>query len=267
MTKDLVVVIMAGGLGTRMNSDLPKVIHKINGIPMINYIIGNVYELHNQKQVNVKKIFIVVGKYKPQIKAEIDEYLQNIQKNTILHNMIEYVHQENPMGTGHAIQCCVEHLKHYNHSNTLILSGDVPLFSTQSMYHLIDNVDKIKIMVTSIDNPHGYGRIVMKDQQFDKIVEHNDCNDDEINITKVNCGIYVIDTEILCKWAFTIQKNNKKGEYYLTDIVEIIKREENTNVQLYELPSEKRFEVAGVNNMEQLKELETTLQFEQKRNE
>jgi UDP-N-acetylglucosamine diphosphorylase/glucosamine-1-phosphate N-acetyltransferase len=265
--KDLVVVIMAGGLGTRMNSDLPKVIHKINGIPMINYIIGNVYELHNQNQVNVRKIFIVVGKYKPQIKAEIDEYLQKIQKNTILYNMIEYVHQENPMGTGHAIQCCVDNLKHYNHTNTLILSGDVPLFSTQSMYNLIHNVDKIKIMVTSIDNPHGYGRIVMKDKQFDKIVEHNDCNDVEINITKVNCGIYVIDTEILCNWVFTIQKNNKKGEYYLTDIVEIIKREENTNVQLYELPSEKRFEVAGVNNMEQLKELEKILQFDQKRNE
>ena len=266
MMKDLVVVIMAGGLGTRMNSDLPKVIHKINGIPMINYIIGNVYELHNKNQVNVRKIFIVVGKYKPQIKAEIDEYLQKIQKNTILYNMIEYVHQENPMGTGHAIQCCVDNLKYYNHSNTLILSGDVPLFSTQSMYNLIHNVHKIKIMVTSIDNPHGYGRIIMKDSQFDKIVEHNDCNDDEINITQVNCGIYVIDTELLCKWVLTIQNNNKKGEYYLTDIVEIIKREEHTNVQLYELPSEKRFEVAGVNNMVQLKELETILQFEQKIN-
>ena len=263
MIKDLVVVIMAGGLGTRMNSALPKVIHKINGIPMINYIIGNVYELHNKNQVNVKKIFIVVGKYKPQIKTEIDKYLQ---KNNILHNMVEYVHQENPMGTGHAIQCCADHLKHYNHSNTLILSGDVPLFSTQSMYHLIHNVDKIKIMVTSIDNPHGYGRIVMKEQLFDKIVEHNDYNDDELNITKVNCGIYVIDTEILCNWVLTIQNNNKKGEYYLTDIVEIIKKEENTNVQLYELPSEKRFEVAGVNNMNQLKELEKLLQFEQKRN-
>ena len=231
MIKDLVVVIMAGGLGTRMNSALPKVIHKINGIPMINYIIGNVYELHNKNQVNVKKIFIVVGKYKPQIKTEIDKYLQ---KNNILHNMVEYVHQENPMGTGHAIQCCADHLKHYNHSNTLILSGDVPLFSTQSMYHLIHNVDKIKIMVTSIDNPHGYGRIVMKEQLFDKIVEHNDCNDDELNITKVNCGIYVIDTEILCNWVLTIQNNNKfvnilANEYIFTCSLKSLNKIINNN--------------------------------------
>ena len=261
MSQDLVVIIMAGGLGTRMNSNLPKVIHKINGVPMINYIIGNVYELHKHNQANVKKIFIVVGKYKHQIKCEIDEYLQN---NNTIHNMIEYINQETPMGTGHAIQCCVDKLKQYKNSNTLILSGDVPLFSTQSMYNLIHNIDKIKIIVTNIENPHGYGRIIMKDEHFDKIVEHNDCTDDELKITTINCGIYVVYTDILCKWILTIQNNNKKGEYYLTDIVEIIKREENTYIQLYELPSEKRIEVSGINTIEQLQELENLLQLDKK---
>lgn len=260
MDKDLVVIIMAGGLGTRMNSEFPKVIHKLNGIAMINYVIKNVLQLYENKFFNLKKIYIVVGKYKQQIKEAIDEYFND---NKIINNhnnwLIDYVNQYIPFGTGHAIQCCVSELRKYKNSNTLILSGDVPLFSTQSMCNLLNNINKIKIVVANIKNPHGYGRIITKNHIFDRIVEHNDCNSQQLTISKINCGIYAINTEILCKWIFEINNHNSKGEYYLTDIVEIIKRGENINIDLYELPAEQNIEITGINTITQLNELEFLL--------
>ena len=244
MDKDLVVIIMAGGLGTRMESDIPKVIHKLAGLPMINHILHNL-----QKLKNIKQILIVVGKYRNQIQqaieSEVDLNLSNIT----------YVNQLEALGTGHAIQCCISELIKYPNSNTLILSGDVPMFSTNSMINLINNLDKARIVITTNNNPTGYGRIIINDDKFERIVEQNDCTDEQLSILKVNCGIYSFNTEILCKWLPFIRNNNKKHEYYLTDIVEIIKREENTEIELYDLPTEKIIEVIGVNTISQLNEL------------
>jgi UDP-N-acetylglucosamine diphosphorylase/glucosamine-1-phosphate N-acetyltransferase len=244
MDKDLVVIIMAGGLGTRMESDIPKVIHKLAGLPMINHILHNL-----QKLKNIKQILIVVGKYRNQIQqaieSEVDLNLSNIT----------YVNQLEALGTGHAIQCCISELIKYPNSNTLILSGDVPMFSTNSMINLINNLDKARIVITTNNNPTGYGRIIINDDKFERIVEQNDCTDEQLSILKVNCGIYSFNTEILCKWLPFITNNNKKHEYYLTDIVEIIKREENTEIELYDLPTEKIIEVIGVNTISQLNEL------------
>jgi bifunctional UDP-N-acetylglucosamine pyrophosphorylase/glucosamine-1-phosphate N-acetyltransferase len=99
----------------------------------------------------------------------------------------------------------------------------------------------------------------MKDGKFERIVEHNDCTHDQLNILKVNCGIYAFNTYILCKWLPFINNNNKKHEYYLTDIVEIIKREENIDIELYDLPPDKMVEVIGVNTIIQLNELESLI--------
>ena len=245
MNKDLVVVIMAGGLGTRMESNLPKVIHKLGGIPMINHILINLQ--HLEKKINLKQVLIVVGKYRNEIQKAIEEY-------TELSN-ITYVDQPEALGTGHAIQCCIGHLIKYPNSNTLILSGDVPLFSPDSMFNLIDNLDKARIIITTNNNPTGYGRIITTNGKFERIVEHNDCTPEQLSILKVNCGIYAFNTDILCKWLPFIKNNNKKHEYYLTDIVEIIKDGENTEIELYDLPSEKMIEVIGVNTIAQLDEL------------
>jgi UDP-N-acetylglucosamine diphosphorylase/glucosamine-1-phosphate N-acetyltransferase len=245
MDKDLVAVIMAGGLGTRMESNIPKVIHKLGGIPMINHILRNLQKL--EKKNNLKKILIVVGKYKNQIQEEIEKDLE-------LPN-ITYVYQSEALGTGHAIQCCISELIKYPDSNTLILSGDVPMFSTNSMFNLVNNLNKARIIITTNNNPTGYGRIIIKDGKFERIVEHNDCSIEQLSILKINCGIYAFDTEILCKWLPFINNNNKKNEYYLTDIVEIIKREENIEIELYDLPTEKMIEVIGVNTKTQLDEL------------
>lgn len=245
MHKDLVVIIMAGGLGTRMESNIPKVIHKLKGIPMINHILHNIQKLGNI--IELKQILIVVGKYKDQIKEEIEKFV-----NT---QIITYVTQHEALGTGHAIQCCMNELNKYPNSNTLILSGDVPVFSTNSMFNLVNNLDKVRITTITNNNPTGYGRIVMNNNKFVRIVEHNDCTPEQLSILKVNCGIYAFNTEILCKWLPHITNNNKKEEYYLTDIVEIIKNKENTEIQLYDLPIEKMIEVIGVNTIAQLNEL------------
>jgi bifunctional UDP-N-acetylglucosamine pyrophosphorylase/glucosamine-1-phosphate N-acetyltransferase len=211
---------------------------------MINHILHNL-----QKLKNIKQILIVVGKYRNQIQqaieSEVDLNLSNIT----------YVNQLEALGTGHAIQCCISELIKYPNSNTLILSGDVPMFSTNSMINLINNLDKARIVITTNNNPTGYGRIIINDDKFERIVEQNDCTDEQLSILKVNCGIYSFNTEILCKWLPFITNNNKKHEYYLTDIVEIIKREENTEIELYDLPTEKIIEVIGVNTISQLNEL------------
>lgn len=246
MNKDLVAIIMAGGLGTRMESNVPKVIHKLGGIPMINHILRNLQNLATT--INLKQILIVVGKYRNQIQEAIEDDL-------IMTN-IKYVNQLEALGTGHAIQCCIGELTKYPNSNTLILSGDVPMFSTMSMFNLVNNVEKARIIITTNDNPKGYGRIIIKDGKFERIVEHNDCTIEQLNILKVNCGIYAFNTEVLCKWLPYINNNNKKGEYYLTDIVEIIKRGENIEIEMYDLPPEKMIEVIGVNTITQLNELD-----------
>ncbi len=249
MNKDLVVIIMAGGLGTRMETDIPKVIHKLGGIPMINHILRNLQKLGTT--INLKQILIVVGKYRNQIQEAIED--------DIIMSNITYVNQPEALGTGHAVQCCINELSKYPNSNTLILSGDVPMFSTGSMFNLVNNLYKARIIITTNENPTGYGRIIMKDGKFERIVEHNDCTAEQLNILKVNCGIYAFNTEVLCKWLPFINNNNKKHEYYLTDIVEIIKREENIEIELYDLPAEKMVEVIGVNTVIQLNELENLI--------
>jgi UDP-N-acetylglucosamine diphosphorylase/glucosamine-1-phosphate N-acetyltransferase len=242
---------MAGGLGTRMESNIPKVIHKLAGIPMLNHILHNLQKL--EEKIHLKRILIVVGKYRHQIQEAIEE------DKTLITSNITYVNQPEALGTGHAIQCCISELVKYPNSNTLILSGDVPLFSTNSMFNLVNDLNKARIIITTMDNPAGYGRIVIINDKFEKIVEHNDCTPQQLSIVKINCGIYAFNTEILCKWLPSISNNNKKGEYYLTDIVEIIKREENVDIELYDLPEENKVEVIGVNTISQLTELENLI--------
>lgn len=244
--KSVVVVIMAGGLGKRMESTLPKVLHKVSGIPMICHLLIKLKVLQNI--VNIKKIIIVVGKYKDVIKEELDkyEYLPNV----------DYVLQDEPLGTGHAVSCCINELGEFPESDVLILSGDVPLLSTQTMNNLINMDQLVKIVVTSLENPTGYGRIIQINNKFDKIVEQKDCNKMELQVTEINCGIYVIKSEYLCKYLPYLKNNNSQHEYYLTDIIEIIKREENTDIGMLKISKENSYEIIGVNTIDQLKELE-----------
>ena len=246
MSKNLVPIIMAGGLGKRMNSDLPKVLHKLDGIPLIVHILSKLKLLG--ERVKTEKILIVVGKYKEQIKNTIDEYIS-------LPN-IQYIYQAEALGTGHAIQTCRDELLNYPNADVLILSGDVPLLSISTITQLIQQPSNTKMVIANMENPTGYGRIITDNNKFCKIVEQKDCNAEQVLVTKVNTGIYCIHSSLLCKYLPHLNNNNSQKEYYLTDIIEIIKREENTQIDMLEINKDKLIEVTGVNTHEQLKELE-----------
>jgi len=244
--KELIVIIMAGGLGKRMNSDIPKVLHKVGDIPMLVRVVKQAEQLKPQK------IFIVVGKYKEIIENTISDYIQ-------LDN-IEFIMQEEALGTAHAIMCCYDELLKYKNENTntnvLILSGDVPLIRSKTMIELLSNMNKVKLMVTNLNDPTGYGRIIENDDIFNKIVEEKDCNEMEKLINKVNCGIYAFDISILCEYLPHITNENLQNEFYLTDIIEIIKKNTQINIDLYIIPQNKQNEIMGVNNLEQLLQIE-----------
>ena len=114
----------------------------------------------------------------------------------------------------------------------------------------------VKLITTNLTEPDGYGRVLKKDGIFEKIVEHKDCTTEQLTITTVNCGIYAINSKLLCKYLPYLKNENNQKEFYLTDIIEIIKREENISVGVLEIEQEKIHEIIGVNTRSQLLELE-----------
>ncbi len=258
---------MAGGLGKRMESDLPKVLHKVYGIidqknvydefksnfkitgydsylkPMIVHVINTSLKL------NPKKIFIVVGSYKDIIEKTINEYFDS-------NDLIEYIIQEKALGTGHAVMCCLPRLQSYPNTETLILSGDVPLISVNTIKNLINEPNKF--LITKLTNPFGCGRIILENNKVIKIVEEKDCSSEEKNIKLVNCGIYQINSDILLKFIPQITNNNKACEYYLTDIVELMVKN-FIEISYYELNECAQYEIKNVNTKVDLESLNNFL--------
>jgi bifunctional N-acetylglucosamine-1-phosphate-uridyltransferase/glucosamine-1-phosphate-acetyltransferase GlmU-like protein len=230
------VLIMAGGLGKRMNSDLPKVLHELNGLPLIVHVVKSA--LHMDA---TSIIYIIVGKYREQIEKAINDHFMKTDS-------IRYINQPEPLGTGHAIQCCLPTLKEYfPDSRVLILSGDVPLFSTQSMREVMKNRCST-IVCTQMEDPHGYGRIIHAPI---RIVEEKDCSEEERRVKLVNCGIYAFENEFLWKNLPKINNENAQHEYYLTSIFSGGEEE----IKIFEIPAEKQYEVCGINTPEQLEEM------------
>lgn len=235
----MIVIIMAGGLGKRMQSKTPKVLHKIDGIPMIIRIIKE------SKKLNPNKILIVVGKYMEIIMDTINNY-------DIITDNIKYIYQEFSQGTGHAIMCCRDYLMTNlsikSDDDVLIMSGDVPLISIDTMRQMLENYSKIRIMSVILEDPHGHGRIIRdKNNKFYKIIEEKDCNKSEKNTKEASCGIYVFNKSILCNYLPYINNNNKQHEYYLPDIIEIIMKNEKFDIDIFVLSDEKQHEIINVN--------------------
>jgi bifunctional N-acetylglucosamine-1-phosphate-uridyltransferase/glucosamine-1-phosphate-acetyltransferase GlmU-like protein len=264
----MIIIIMAGGLGKRMESDIPKVLHKVYGIfgqknilennisysdysyklfykPMISHVIDTSIKLAP------KKIFIIVGKYKELIASTINEYLDDSFKS-----LIEYVEQPEALGTGHAIKCCLDYLKYYPNTSTLILSGDVPLISYDTIENLLKKPNSL--LVTELDNPFGCGRIILSNNKVVRIVEEKDCNQEEKLIKLVNCGIYQINSNILLDLIPKITNNNKANEYYLTDLIELM-IQHDLSIDYYELEKNKQYEIKNVNSKKDLEELNNFL--------
>lgn len=245
----LYLTILAGGLGKRMQSALPKVLHLVNGLPMI------VRLLNEAKELNPHKIIIVVGQFKNVIEGTINKYI-DLSKLSI-----EYAIQDVPLGTGHAVLCTLNLLD--NDGINLIVNGDNPLLTSKTMrdalHNFINNNNKLQITAIEANNPTGSGRIILHNNTFEKIIEEKDCTEEQRKIKLINCGIYLASTNILKKYIPEIKNNNVPKEYYLTDIVEVCQNDNLNGIGLFVIDKDKELEIINVNTKEQLDNLNNVL--------
>jgi len=166
--------------------------------------------------------------------------------------MLIFVQQINPCGTGDAIKCTLD--KYDNNEIVLILNGDMPLVSSILLEQII-HINNPILLVAKLDNPRGYGRILYdENNNFIEIKEEKDCSNIEKNINIVNVGIYFLNSDILKKYIPLIDNNNIQNEYYLTDIIKIIKNE--INIKTYLIEEELKYQISGVNTQQELINLE-----------
>ena len=222
-----------------MDSDLPKVLHKINNKTMIEHVI------EKTKKLNPEKLVIVVGyKYK-----EVKKCLSNYS--------LDYVLQKEQKGTGHAVIKCKQTLKDFN-GNTLILSGDVPLITQETLINLyeahINNAAAATILSAKSNEPFGYGRIIRNQNNFISIVEEKDSNKKEKNIDEINAGIYIFKNNVLFENIKEINNNNNQSEYYLPSIMPILIQKGH---KVIVFKTNNQNEIKGANTVEQLLKLET----------
>ena len=241
MNQNLVITIMAAGKGKRMESDLPKVLHKFKGIPMLVRIINESFVVSN-------KIIIITGEYDSLIKNTIKEYIKEIDINKLF-----FVQQHNPCGTGDAIKYSLPFYK--TGENVIILNGDMPLINSDILNKFIENTGNNSIITCNLEEPYGYGRIIHENNKFIKIQEEKDCSLEEKKIKIVNCGLYKFDAELLIKYIPQLKNNNNQKEYYLTDLLEIL-IQHNLEIDTLLLNKEENKYVMGVNNQTELKNLE-----------
>jgi bifunctional UDP-N-acetylglucosamine pyrophosphorylase/glucosamine-1-phosphate N-acetyltransferase len=229
------VVILAAGMGKRMQSALPKVLHPLAGKPLLSHVIDTARAL---SPATLCVIYGHGGDMVPQLLDSPD---------------IAFVRQEPQLGTGHAVMQALPHL--VDDMPTLVLYGDVPLTTARSLQRLLDiaNKNKLAILTVELDDPTGYGRIVRENGNIVRIVEQKDANPAERSIREINTGIMVAPTARLKQWLTTLSNDNSQGEYYLTDIVA---RAVADGVPVVSAQPDAVWETLGVNSKVQLAELE-----------
>ena len=249
--RPVIPIIMAGGQGKRMNSDLPKVLHPIHGEPMLVRILKTV------RGLNPLKIYVVVGTHRDTITDAVRVHLGDAPD-------IEYVDQPDARGTGHAIQCCLPQIATHEDTNVLILSGDTPLLSTE-LLHMVTNHATIHptsvITTMKLINPTGYGRIVDRGGKFMGIVEEKDCMAVEREIRVVNCGLYRVPSESLLTYLPQLTDDNAQNEFYLTDIFKLMHQSEPGLIETLMVPNNMQYQLHGVKTSEQLVQLENIEQI------
>ena len=234
-------LILAAGQGKRIKSNLPKVLHKVCGKEMVKHVIDTV------KKAEIQDINLIIGKGA--------ELVEEKTKDT----GVTYSLQAEQLGTGHAVKCAKKFLE--NKSGVVaVFTGDTPLIKQSTVESLINdhinNKNAATILTAMVDDPTGYGRIVRDESgKVLKIVEHKDCNEEELKIKEMNSAIYCFDIELLVKSLDKLNNNNKQGEYYLTDVIGILK-DEGYSIGAVVTDIE---ETIGVNSRVQLAEAEEIL--------
>jgi UDP-N-acetylglucosamine pyrophosphorylase len=258
----LAVVILAAGLGKRMkNPDKPKVMFELNSKPLIQYVV----EL--ALRINAERIISIVGHKREQVIEFIANLLPALPSPTeggsaelpegsedVSNAVFDFAVQEPQLGTGHAVMQTEKYLLDFD-GEVLILSGDVPLLSYDTVERLIDehfsNGRAATLLTAKFKDPTGYGRIIRDSEgRFMKIVEHRDASEEEKKINEMNPAIYIVNRKVLFDSLKKITPENDQQEYYLTDIFNFIPKEKIGTVVADEI------EVTGINSVEQLQEME-----------
>src|SRR5690606_18739771 len=247
--KPINVLILAAGLGTRMKSGIAKVLHCLDGRPLINHVCATAAALAPEK------IYVVIGHQGEDVKRAV---LGELEESDA-----EFVWQREQLGTGDAVNSAREFLAESD-STLVVLSGDVPMIKHETLAGLIQQHHHHRgkgaactILTVKMANPTGYGRIIRDDAGlFEKIVEQKDATDDERQVNEINAGIYCFDSRKLFAALARVRNDNAQGEYYLTDVPALL-REDGEDVAMY-LHSATS-EIEGVNDRRQLAGLEAEI--------
>ena len=233
-----IAVILAAGAGTRMKSRKPKVLHEICGKPMLQHVIDQATILKTEKTV------VVIGYQGESVKETIG-------------NTVEYVYQREQLGTGHAVMQAQSYFENYK-GNVLLLYGDTPLISAETLKKFIQyHEDKelhTTVLTAEVEDATGYGRIIRNAQgQVEAIVEHKDATEEQLKIKEINSGMYYFNAELLNHALSKINNDNNQGEYYITDVIEILNKE---GYKIGGYVVENDAEIQGINSRIQLAEAE-----------
>lgn len=229
------ILILAAGKGTRMKSDLAKVLHKVSGKPMIIHVLNML------KEVNPDEIYMIVGHQAEKVKEATKQY------------KVIYVEQKEQLGTGHAVMVVREHLKNMD-GLTIVTCGDVPLLRAKTLnelrkIHCQENFSAT-IITTKLEDPKHYGRIIRNSNGLvEKIVEYKDASDAERAVNEINSGIYCFNTAELFTALNKVSNNNNQKEYYLTDVIGIL-HDGNKKIGAYCIDNFQ--EIHGVNDTNDL---------------
>lgn len=237
---NVVVIILAAGMGTRMKSTKAKVLHEVLGIPMILYVV------ETAKKVAGKNVILVIGHQADKVKGIVSEKAK-----------VRYAYQDKQLGTGHAVSCALPLIPE-DCEEVVILCGDVPLLNADTVNKLVDDHVKTKrdvsLLAVEKDNPKGYGRVLYDDKDHvSKIVEEADANKEQRQIKMINTGIYCVRKNFLVETVGKIKSDNAQGEFYLTDIIEMGNIEKKLVGALVGNDDKEFF---GINKIQELKEAE-----------
>lgn len=239
----LSIIILAAGQGTRMYSDKPKVLHTLAGKTLLEHVYQTAVTLSH------RDIYIVYGYGGEQV----PDALQDCK--------VSWVRQEEQLGTGHAVQHVLPDIPDVD--NVLILYGDVPLITEESLSTLVAAASDsgFSLLTAYLDDPRGYGRIVRDEiDNIKSIVEDKDTDEEQRRICEVNTGFMVVKANLLKKWVSALDNKNKQKEYYLTDIVA---QAVNDKININSVLAESSIEIKGINNRAQLAEAERYYQLVQ----
>ena len=251
---DLITLILAAGKGTRMHSDLAKVLHRINGRPMIHYVLVSV------RALRPRRIIVIVGHQAGAVRRELAGQPGLPGQPGLTRLAAEFAVQVEQLGTGHAVRQAGPLLAGES-GVVLVLAGDTPLIRPSTLASLIDAHRRdgaaASVLTARVDDPTGLGRILRDDAgRIDRIVEEKDATEEQRALKEINTSTYCFDPVLLLRALDRLTPENRQGEYYLTDTIEILRREGR---HIADAPAGMPEESMGINTPEQLSAAESWL--------